>query len=363
MTRILTAVVESNGNVPENGFLECKLSNTNQGNPSDGSVDEFIAVRYTSPYNPSLKHPSNAYGGGFTAPPQKGDVILVCQPDNDYDYYYMSTAMGKQLSFKDGIDNKPSGHHSYLRKPNNLAIDTSIGLSHAYGAGLEITNRENGDERDYRLEIKSGGNPWIQLEDSPKREKIHAQSGSRTKIMLTTSSNDTDECGPDALFMTGNLNSTLTTNQGSLTLGVMSPGKVLSLKNDAAPANPTTVPTNRIGDVSIESTFNAIEQIAGKFNVLPTGLLTKLGPVYPAIYQEANQLNPGSYIQQRAGGKIEILQISPAPGPNGWGIDIVAMGDINIKSQLGNVNIDGLNINLQGNPEPLQRIPTKDGIP
>ena len=213
------------------------------------------------------------------------------------------------------------------------------------------------------MDLNSGGNSLMTLDDSPGEQKVHLQSGTRTKITLTTSSNEVDELGPDSLLMTGNLNAKLFSNQGDLTIGVNSAGGNLSIKNDAAPANPKIIPTNRNGDVSIESTFNAIEQIAGRFNLNPTGLLTKLGPVFPAIYQEANQLNPGAYIQQRAGGKIEILQISPVEGTNGWGIDIVAMGDINIKSQMGNVNIDGLNINLQGNPGPLPRIPTKDGLP
>jgi hypothetical protein len=363
MTNIFTAVVKSNGNVFDNGFLECVKSNSRQGNPNNTFDEEIIAVRYTSPYNPSIKHPSNSYGGGFTAPPQQGDVILACQPDNDYEFYYMSTVMGKQLSFKDGIDNKPSGHRRYLRKPDQLAVDTSIGFSHPYGTAIEITNREKDESRDYRMELMSGGDSWMSLDDTPGRQRVHLQSGPRTKITLTTSSNNNDEGGPDSLLMTGNLNTKLSTNQGDLVLGVNTTGGNLSVKNDAAPANPRGLPTNRTGDVSLESTFNAIEQIAGRFNILPTGVQTQAGPVFPAIYQEANQVNPSSYIQQRAGGKIEILQISPAPGANGWGIDIVAMGDINIKSQMGNVNIDGLNINLQGNPAPIPRIPTKDGLP
>ena len=365
MTTILVAKVKSNQDVRKSGRLECVLLDRPVAT-SEGTGSKVTPVRYTAPYNPTVKGFGGVKGGGFTAPPESGDLILVCRPENDREYYYLSTVMGRQPKNKDGATNMPSGHKSYLSEGSDFESDTSIGLSHPYGNSIEFTNRDGSVEsREHRLELHSGGDGFITLEDSPKKQKVHMQATPKTFISLVSSANEEAISGPDSVHVTGHYNTDIGCTHGSLKIGTKVTGSNLNIENEASPVG-SGVPSKKIGDVGIRSAFNAIEIIAGNLNFNPAGVVTALGPVFPAIYQEANQLNSGSYIQQRAGGKIEILQISPTPGANGWGIDIVAMGDINIKSLTGSVNIDGVTTNIQGDlgvPTPLPRIPTKDGIP
>ena len=55
----------------------------------DSTEGSFESVKYTSPFNNI-----DPDGGGFTAYPQKNDVVLIVQPSNDNTWYYMSTVVG-----------------------------------------------------------------------------------------------------------------------------------------------------------------------------------------------------------------------------------------------------------------------------
>ena len=347
--KIMTAS-KGDGDAP--GLLHCVIPSTEfDVGPADyGLGDGIIPVIYTSPY-------SFHGDGGFIAMPPDGTWILVEQIGKFF--YYLTSIVGPEPSdideiSKDTDENVITGFWDKIY--NNQDFPDTIMIRHPKGHTFQMKDdvtMENEEIKplynihNTKIEMRSAGGKIVSLDDS------NSVNALRLGIDNLGDKNDQfdgiiigDEepgfAGQRCIKTNVQGNITTTTDSGNIINRVNGGGNKFEVENVALGIGGDLLSPKP--KINIGTEFGDLNLVAGNNHVLADPIKAILGSSKVII--EALGLKPDTnipVIRISSDGNIEI--ISNAVSPPGT-INIKSVGDINIESTLGNVNIKGLTVNL-----------------
>ena len=309
---ISKAIVESSWNPMAPSELICHILESTEGS--------FESVNYTSPFNNVLPD-----GGGFTGYPQKNDVVLIVQPGNDNEWYYMSTVVGVTVTDDDGF---------VVNSAKGSAIDPtdtrmrSVGLKGNAGQHLEFVDKASDSTKTQGISLTDGTSGRLTMVKG-LNASVNMESGDDTRVKLTKGDNSASyQNAPDTLLAEAKGNTTLKSRAGALRLTVGSTGRKINITNWASRyAMRAGAWDIDAGDIDILSARNSVNIRAMSF--LPTDL--------PSVFIEANRVIPTSVVQIRSGGRIELN--------SNLSIELTTLGVIRLNAA-GGVYINGTTVNL-----------------
>ena len=309
---ISKAEVKSSWNPAAPSELICFILNS--------SDDSYLSVKYTSPFNNVLPD-----GGGFTGYPQENDIVLIVQPSNSDDWYYMSTVVGVDVTKDDNfIVNPPKG--STIAEGDNRM--RGVGLKGNAGQHLEFVDKAGESTKTQGVSLTDGAGGRISMVKGPNAS-VNMEAGPDTRIKLTQGDNTASIVRPpDSLLAEAKGNTTVRSRAGALRLTVGATGRKINITNWASRvAMRAGVWDIDAGDIDILSARNSVNIRAMSF--LPTDL--------PSVYIEANRVIPTSVVQIRSGGRIELN--------SNLSIELTTLGVIRLNA-VGGVFINGTTVNL-----------------
>ena len=280
-----------------------------------------IPLKYTSPFN-SI----DPAGGGFTAYPQKDDIILIVKPSNDHEWYYMSTVVGVSITEENNIvPNSPKGAEVVHLNDGRYR---SVGLKGNASQHLSFPDIATGDSKYTGAVLTDGTSSKISMIRGPN-SSITVDAGAGTSLKMLQSDNEGSiQNAPDSILMEAKGNNFIKSNAGALSLSVGSTGTKINVSNWAPTVNPMNPGSSNTdnGDVDIKSAANCV-------NIKALGL----GIGRPGVFIEANRIIPTSVVQIKSGGRIEL--------DSKLSIDITTLGVIRLNGGAGGY-INGATVNL-----------------
>lgn len=328
--RLLTAIVESQYDPNDPTALICRLIGSEFKNL------QGVPVLMVSPFSTSMT------GAGMTAYPQRGDMVLIAQADNDTSFFYMGTVSGlKRQDLRNGLFNYPSDKELMELDPFKRTIsirDNKDGI-------LTFTDKAN--DVSMRSFVKlSSGTTSMTMNRQPGMEAYHVRlSNGETYHKMDGPGNLMSNEGPGSSKLQAEFNNTVNTQRGTIKIKAQSLAREIKITNYGifAPASPlfgVKVPDIKNGDIDIESWHNTINlrTYGGSLlsNPIRTGVfigagITTIGTPDPVAAPKACiQLNSAGIVQVFAGVQ---------------GIDLNSLGPINMKSA-SMINMQAPMINL-----------------
>lgn len=320
--------------------LLCEILNRSN---STGN-QQAIQVKYTSPFNATVPG-----GGGFTAYPQRGDIVLVATADNDSSeiYYYFSTVVGLNLALEESGPNSPKGSKEFMTSNTRKR---TVGMSDHRGASLEFVD-ENSDKtsagpvRKNFVKLADGTGNQVLMNRVPVNSSVSIQTpNEEVKVKLSGRDNQSSIFGPNSLYAKAAGNIAIQSTRGTTRISNAAEAKTIDIVNNGRTDVIDGLITDALrGDINIESLHNTVNVLANSY--LPFER--------PGVFIGTNSLHQNGVVQLRTGGTIELVSDSTVAtvgvNPESGKIFIKATGDINIISDTGDVNISAPtgNVNLQ----------------
>lgn len=305
---------------------------------------ELVQVYYTAPYNATFPG-----GGGFTAYPQKGDIVIIATLDNDVstNYFYVSTVVGLNLTLEESGPNTPKGSKD-LGSGNSRK--RTVGLSDHRGGSLEFVD-ESGDSestgpiRKNFVKMADGTGNQVMMNRVPVNSSVTLNTpNEEVKLKLSGRDNQNSIFGPNSLLAKAAGNIAIQSTRGSMRISNAAEAKTIDIVNSGRTDVIDGLITDVLrGDINIRSLHNTVNVMADSF--LPFER--------PGVFIGTNSLHQAGVVQLRTGGTIELVSDSTVAtvgvNPDSGKIFIKATGDINIISDTGDVNISAPtgNVNLQ----------------
>lgn len=360
--KIYTAIVTSVFDPLDPTLIHCRIIGSDLGG------DEGVPVLYTSPFSRSKFLESG--GGGLTAYPTRGDLVLIAQAANDYSFFYMSTvtAVGQQ-DIEEGIENYPSDnkivtHDSYKR---------TISLKDNLGGVLELVDKSSDTVRRSYVKLSDGPDA-ITLNRQYQNESIHLRTrGGDTQIRMNGPRKFSGvDHGPGSLLVQGERNTVLKSKKGNVRVEAAAEARSIMIKNNAQfiGMNVSNATDPFSGQVTVESLYNQIclrTYGYGSFSNPNNGIFLQAGltPIVAVPEPSVKARYPlGGTVQTHAANINQMIAGGPAPYPGirvdgSTGVVDIQGSVINLNA-VGAVNINGLTVNFQNavTGAPIVPIPT-----
>ena len=325
--RIFKAEVISDVDPKRSAVMRCKIEGLQEGHVE-------VPVYYTTPAGGPL-------GGGFSAPVDKGSIILACVPENEVAMYYIGTI----------TQGTPQGNPDTYIAGERM---TSLGLTTKEGAGVEATMEiSESDIRNITRLKGAGGQGQVVINNHPGNESVTVQAqGMNTSIKATGFSNTK----PDQIEISAANSVTSRARKGTNYINVGPQGGEIKIHNEGTPYSPLRLSNPMSvfnGDIRIESENNNVviksctdPALVATDSPLGGGISLQAGSI-------AKPLDPLVEIRVDSQGFVNIIGAT--------GINMQATtGNIEISAPAGQVNIrSGLptnGVNLQP-PQPALPIP------
>ena len=353
------------------GILKSVITSTeHEISPTDmGNVDAVVNVIYTSPY-------SFHADGGFIAMPPDGTSIIVTQIGKDF--YYVASVMGpdsKEMDeISDGVSedvlNSFSCQKSYEKVySETMMFPETVMFRHPKGhifqmkGDIPLENehvKPTKKVNNSKIEMKSASGKIVSLDDSSKVDalRIGVQAEGRSKdefdgIIIGQRGGIT---GPRCIKTQAKNSITTTTDNGSI-INTISDGNNFIVENYSMGfgGDATQLTGPDYGNISLGTQWGDINLTAGFDNPTADPIRAIVGS--SKIIIEALGLTPAGIqpeIMISSDGNVSIFAKSTLPPGT---IDLKAMGDINIESIAGSVNIKGLFVNLNDPKHIIDKVP------
>lgn len=328
--KLLTAIVESQYDPTDPTVMICRLIG------SQFKDLEGVPVLYVSPVSRSMA------GGGMTAYPQRGDMVLVSQADNDTSFFYMGTVTGmKRSDLEKGLFNYPSEKELMELDPFKHSItirDNKDGI-------LAFTDKAN--DVSMRSFVKlSSGLTNLTMNRQPGQEAFHVRMvDGETHLKMCGPGNLMGLEGPGSVKLQAEYNNTLNTQRGTVKVKAQSLAREIKITNYGifTPYSPlfgAKVPDIKNGDIDIESWHNTINlrTYGGSLLSNPVRSGIFLGAGITTIGTPDPIAAPKACIQLNSAGIVQIFA-------GIQGIDINSLGPINMKAATA-INMQAPFINL-----------------
>jgi len=336
--RIALAEVRENFDPDREGKVYAKI---------EGVGDSDKPINMTSLYN------SGAEGTVKTPIPLQGTYILVCQPENCEEWFYLATTGAEFL----GNANTPTETLHEFESPNAIGSDrgnetkggtgrdNDLLIQNELGCGLELAQTLGAKGSVVHSKLFSGQGKKVLVSDSPEIDSVILDSNQGSRISVTgdpkspalaSKAVEINTVGPQTYI-----------NLNSATNMVVQDGTELQLINNSTGSNKGVANPEAYGDVTLQSKNRDVN------------LFTKSG--IGRIFIEC--LNPNGsneIIQLKTNGngairliatKVEIT--ADSLGVDATNIDLRASNNINLGAggsvniqAGGNVNADGSLVNL-----------------
>jgi len=360
---LFTALVTSVFDPLDPTLIHCKIIG------SDAGGGDSLPVLYTSPFNRS-KYIQKMGGGGLTAYPTKGDLVLIAQADNDPSLFYMSTitAVGQQ-ELEEGIENYPSDE----RLSELDGLKRTISLRDNMGGVLELVDKSSDTVRKSYVKLADGPDA-ITLNRQYQNESIHLRTrGGDTQIRMNGPRKFSGvDHGPGSLLVQGERNTVLKSKKGNVRVEAAAEARSIMIKNNAQfiGMNVSNATDPFSGQVTVESLYNQIclrtygyGPFANPFNgiFLQAGITPIVAVTDPSVSPTggAFQAHGGHIAQMIAGGPLYAGvrctgELAPE-SPGAAAVDIQAP-IINLTATAA-ININAPLVNLQNGVTGLPIVP------
>lgn len=303
--KLYTAIVISVFDPLDPTLIHCKIIG------ADMASEEGTPVLYTSPFNRT----NFAGGGGLTAYPTRGDMVLVAQADNDKSFFYMSTvtAVGPQ-DLEASVENYPSDKE--LSQLDELK--RTISLKDNVGGALDMVDKSSDVIRKSYVKLSDGPDN-ITLNRQYQNESIHLRTrGGDTQIRMNGPRKFSGvDHGPGSLLVQGERNTVLKSKKGNVRVEAAAEARSIMIKNNAQfiGMNVSNATDPFSGQITMESLYNQIclrtygyGPFASPFNgiFLQSGITPIVAVTDPAVSPTggAVQAHGGHIAQMIAGGPL-----------------------------------------------------------
>jgi len=358
------------------GILYCSILSTSTGDSpvDDGEIPGVVPVIYTSPY----AHHSE--GGSISFPPDTADILV--EKVGKF-YYYIATVVGfdpdlidevsddtnlEKLSTysvdksyapiydRDGFPNSliwkhPRGHYLMMKDEVPL-ITEQLGTTPS-DPGRSVFNS--------KIEMKSAKGKMVSLDDSAAVDsmRVGILNGKDKNILdgITIGHGINDSIGSRCITIKTENNISNISQSGNIKHKVEE-GNNIEIENKSTGVNGNVLsPTGpNFGNISLGTMFNDINLVAGTNTAVAStpagvqgadivkGILGASKIIIEALGLSRAAGAAAPVVRISSDGSIEIISndLDPTTGT----INIKSVGDINIESTAGRVNIKGLLINL-----------------
>ena len=321
---------------------------------------QFYTVNYVSPYGSNTE-------GAFIAIPEPETEVLICSPHGSSGWYYMGTTFAPEQKDTQGGAIPDSEVSPIERAEPHLYRATGRPMKYSFtsphGGGITMSEEQNDEFINRKVEIASTVNKRITLNDSPEIDSITIDSGNGSKITL---GNDPQSfiTGPDARSV--QIESTgpqkYLNSESGTDIVIENGGKELNLINNAHGL--LWGPLVDAGNINLQSKYKDVNIFSKGFmgNIF-LQCLNPLGVNQKIILETRGSLGgeiilkTNGTIKLQAGTAIEM--VAPVIKTNaatqtftGATFDVAAAGP---------VNIDGAVVNLAGGfASPATVFPTPD---
>ena len=295
--------VVDNFDLTETGLIKVVDETT-----SKGDTHEPYAIYYTSPYY--AKHE-----GGMIAIPEIGTRVLICKPENDYNWYYMSTIVNSSPAMAKADPNT-------LLKDRKIIHDKEIyrarykpeGITVQSPEGNEVTLRDSHNPRYFNIKagLKSGSGKRIEANDSPNIDAVIMRNEHNDYIRINANSNGANSSRSIDAECLGNVK--LTSREGNMDL-LVEDGRELNISNTSTGSQRISEKDTSPGNINVISLWGDINISVEK---------SKTGSIFITV-KGAN-----SHIVLQSEGTV----------------DIAGKKGVNITSDEGNVIVKGKTIQL-----------------
>lgn len=296
--------VVDNFDITQTGLLKVKDSTT-----GFKAVQEPYTVFYTTPYY-ALNE------GGFIAIPEIGAMILICQPDNDKNWYYMNSVvttypgMGKIADTGALLADRKVLHTEEIYKAR--LKPQAITISSPEGNEVNLKDAYNPLYFNSQAQLKSSAGKQIAAIDSPNIDSVIVRNEHDDYIKI--SSNANGSMGPRSIEGECQGNLRLTTREANMDL-LVEDGRELNIHNTSTGSHRISANDTSPGNINVKTDWGDVNITVEK---------SKEGSVFITVKGE------NSHIVLDSAGSIEIV------GKKG----------VNIKSEEGDVVIQGQTIQL-----------------
>lgn len=296
--RIYTAQVFENKDLTSEGkmWVYCKPLGEN-----------LVKVFYTSPYNANRE-------GGFIAIPEVGTEILITQPDDTVQWYYLASIFGP----REGVANNDRILELTRSSLPDRDIYKARGIPQKLvwqdprGNKITISNLYNPGFFNNKVELKSGVGKKVAIMDSPKQDCILIKNELDDGIKITSKPNALSAARSVEIESKGPQKFICRESQIDV---LVKDGREINIVNESTSLNANPQEPEKFGNINLVSKNNDINIVVEE----------KTGKVF------IDALGVEGLIQLDTAGRVII---------NGKNIDIRADGgDLNIQVG-GNLNID-----------------------
>jgi len=290
---IKIAVVQSNSDVTKSGYLWCR---------DDNSDTTGYHVYYTSPYLSKL--------GSFVAIPPVNSRILICLPDNDNEWHYLTTttappksaavASGPIASTRELID--PS-----IYRARGTPMQSYIG--DLKGNKIVLSSEYNEKFFNTKLEMKSGVGKGVRLVDSPKVDSLIVENEHADRVIISSKPPPGSSIGPRSIQMECRGSIDIISRSGDHLNLTLQDGKEINIENNSTGTKRANSSDTTPGNINIKSKYADINLTVGEQNDQAT------------IFIEAKGSN--SHIVLKSAGTIDI--------DGDKGVNITSGGEVRIQ--------------------------------
>jgi len=315
-----------------------------------------LSVNYVSPYGSNTE-------GAFIALPEPGTQVLICSPEDSFSWYYIGTTFmpeskdSKGAKIPDGELKPIERSQPELYKARGRPMKYSF--KSPTGAGITMHEDYNKEYFNKKVEITSGVNKKITLNDSPEVDAITIDSGNGSKITL---SNDPQGMTSDAkaIQVESSGPQKYINKESQTDIVVDNGGRDLNIINNAHGL--LWGPLVDTGCINLQSKYKDVNIFSkGHMGSIYLQCLNPLG-LNQKIVLETRGVGGGDIIL-KTNGTIKLqagvgIEMTAPVIKTQAGTQNATVANFNVAS-LGPVNIDGSIINLAGgaaSPDPV--IPT-----
>lgn len=265
MMQLKEATVIENYDPTKSGLLIVSVANRSTN----------LHVMYTTPYGGNANH-------GFYAIPEVGDDILIAQPDDSTEWYYMSTV----VKYKSGVGESSDNPTTILGDdivnqilPNDKIYNANgtpqkMGIKTPLGNTVILSDSRSTEYTDTGIKLRSSKGKTLILNDSTGIDSIIMRNEHGDHVKISTGS--VPEKGQGARMIeietVGSIR--IFSREGDINMRVVD-GREINIENTSTGSHKTKPGSDGFGNINLKSQYNDINLTVknkdGKVNIKAEG--------------------------------------------------------------------------------------------
>lgn len=307
--KILTGTVISNLDETETGRLQVRPEAT----------DYTVEVIYCTPY-------SGGPHSGFFAIPEMNSKVLITQPDNSKDWFFLSCI----IDYPDVHSTEVLTEYDSLLPDRKMftggLIPQRYGLKSPMGNGIVLSDKRSKGNQNIGVKVFGSSGKGLYIQEDPLTDCVILRNEHGDRIKIQSSGKNSGFSGPRGISIECKGSVNITAMEGDVNLEVID-GREINITNKSTGSKSFDGVDTAPGNINIHSLHNDI-------NIQATADTGR-------VFIDAN--GPDSLVQIRSGGKVSLHSVDDLELRS-------EQGDINLKA-FGTINIQGADVQLNPNNE------------